>query len=210
MRIFGTLEMDLHRPTLAWFIFLVMFSLGAFTSAACLGTNVRGDRSLKQETNRDNNETTPALSNAQDGLKLIITVEQKEWSRGQPIWVNLVVQNGTASKVQGSTAFDLVPREAKGPNNDWYSFWGPVDLAKDPPTPARAAVPFVIEGGKEVKRRIDLSQLKWGRLIQAVWPHADLLSLVPPGSYDLNCAMEIQVKGGANRIKSNAVGILIK
>ena len=160
--------------------------------------------------NRASQEATPAAPVGEDRLTLVVEVETKEWRPDQPIWVNVVAQNSTASKIRGTTSFDLVPSSRKATGKEWYILWAPVDLAKDPPTYAKGPIPLVIEAGKEVKTRIDLRQLKWGRLIQGDWPNADLFSFASAGSYELNFVMKVIIPEGVNTIKSNSILVHIQ
>ena len=210
MRFFETRKSNLRCQSSVCLMFLSVSLLLILGAVSCLGTSSKDDRDMTKKINRAREETSPASPVVEAKLKLVIEVEAKEWRQDQPIWVTLVAQNGATSKVRGTTAFDLIPPNAKGPGKEWYIFWGPVDLAKDPPTQAKGPVPFVIEAGKEVKTRIDLRQLKWGRLIQADWPRADLFTFVSLGSYELDFEMKIEVPEGVDTIRSNAITIHIK
>ena len=207
MNIFGALDLNLRYSSAVSPICLGLLPLFIICVASCLGTSGKSNRNMTKRINELTSETSPAVPVLENRLNLVVEVEARECRRDQPIWVNLVAKNDSASTVRGTTAFDLAPSNLKGQGKEWYIFWGPIDLAKDPPTQAHGAIPLVIEAGKEVKARIDLRQLKWGRLIQAEWPHSDLFSFVSRGSYELNFEMEIKIPNGVNTVKSNSVSI---
>jgi len=140
-----------------------------------------------------------------DEPKLVVSVEQPEWARGGPLVVTVEVHNSGKTDIRGIAALMLVKQSTKKTESD--SFWAPLLLQDTSANAADRPAPSVVKAGQELKLKVDVQQLKWGRSVQGEWPHEDLFSIGSAGDYSMY--LEIQTKNDktVTSLKSNEVTV---
>ena len=153
--------------------------------------------------------STASYSTAvQNDLKIEINLANTEWHDKEPLWVDVVIHNGTSSEVRGLTAFELVPlAKMTQAKTDYNTLWAPTNLAFDATPDTKTDPVVVVESGRELKGKLDLSKLKWGRQVQSVWPNQNLFQLITSGSYQLTLEVQQESPKGVKRHKSPAVTV---
>lgn len=167
-------------------------------------------------------EQPQSLSQEQLGLQL--SVAGTQWGKGNATSVLLRVENlsGTPLRLSGATSFVLVKQHTqKGIEKERETFFCPVDLLKKTNRRSGSISFGNLEIGQAMEVSLDLSSLKWKRIILSVPPTEDLFTVVPSGDYNLY--FEAKFRQGAinipdvstevpltKQIKSNEVAISIR
>jgi hypothetical protein len=138
-----------------------------------------------------------------NGLRCSIAIEEIKWPKGSPALVSVIIENVSESKVNLETipAFKL--------NENKIEYWCPVDIAGEGHAlPPNARSIISLEKAAFMDLRIDLSKLKWGMSLSAIWPENSFYP-ISPGRYKLSMDIEIVGGGLPEWIRSNEVEVSI-
>jgi hypothetical protein len=151
-----------------------------------------------------------------NGLRCSIAIEEIKWPKGSPALVSVIIENVSESKVNLETipAFKLNENKletipAFKLNENKIEYWCPVDIAEEGHAlPPNARSIISLEKASFMDLRMDLSKLKWGMSLSAIWPENSFY-LVSPGRYKLSMDIEIVGGGLPEWIRSNEVEVSI-
>ena len=154
-------------------------------------------------------ENLAQASASSERLDFLLTVDD-QWRKEGHILVRLQGFNRTKTDLSGLCSFILVGESHSQSQEDWNRFSGPIHVQKDASEPTRGPTPSKLEAGQQIDLSVDLTKLKWGRVVQAVWPADDLSVAVPAGNYQLH--FEISIKDGETIriVKSNELKVSLK
>jgi hypothetical protein len=178
--------------------------------SACVLTNGRTTRNLekgKTGVSQGNANSQPV---AEHELEFAVTTEDRQWPKESPRLVRLRIHNSATVEFSGICAFTLTSKTKHESGSDWYSFWAPVRLQGSGAEPMRGPFPSKIEKDQQFEVAVDVSKLKWGRLVQAVWPNSTLSDIVPAGEYDFYFDMALGAGDSKKHIESNKVVVSIR
>ncbi len=135
-------------------------------------------------------------------IKCSIVVEEKSWSKGDPVLVSVIVENVSGSKVNLKTISSFTLNEMQ--------FYCPTDIVRgEYVLPSDAHSIISLERGALINSRIDISKLKWGMGLAASWPNNSFYNIVSPGQYKLRLDIEVVDGGMPKWIHSNEVEVTI-
>lgn len=144
---------------------------------------------------------TSTVDDLQD-IKCSLNIISDHWIKGSPAIVNIKIENLSAEpkKFKVITTFKI----------DEILYNGPVRLSDvSEHLPANTSYKLYFKPGQNKLFDVDLSKLKWGKCISAVWPHDDFFDIVPPGNYKLRFQIEIDSEDIPIKIYSNTADILV-
>jgi hypothetical protein len=89
-------------------------------------------------------------------------------------------------------------RPVVGESRDEDAYWAPFDLQTG--NSAKGWQTLELSSGAVVAAKVSPLQVRWGPAKSSVWPHKQLVEVVPPGKYELRAKIAIDKQ---NSITSN-------
>ena len=162
-------------------------------------------------------------------LKCSIRIESEKIVRGQPIPVEMTIENVSGSEVNLDAVYsfhllklakDSIARNFQALGD---SYWSPLNISTGEPLKLQIEDPDMLKKGivvgsvprdkfslgiGEVRTyKIELSKLRWNASILSGWPEEELFDVVPKGRYWLE--LTVRSKEIGKEVKSNRVEVTV-